>query len=294
MKNLNQMETFILVVETGSFTRAAKARGISKAAASKQIVQLENEMGVALLNRSTRNFALTDEGKFIYDECRKIVDNVAEIEAMLSELKAEPSGVLSVISGPVFGQKYILPYLKEFIQRYPKINLKLNFRYLMPNMLEEKVDVVVGVFGSPSIDTIQKTVVKTRRILCASPAYLQGKETPQRPKDLFDHILMIHPDYPDDVTIQLKMDKKIKLIPRIISNDQLTLKRYVLEGMGIAYLHRHVVEDDLLSGRLIEILEDYMEKENTILINLYYLQKRHLPAKIRCFIDFISDNLLFQ
>lgn len=287
MDNLNYVKTFILVVETNSFTRAAKARRISRAAASKHVSKLENELGVALLARSTREVLLTDEGQLIYDECRRIMDNVAEIEAILSGLKEEPSGMLTVVSGPVFAHKYIIPHLGEFLEKYPKIRLKLIFRHLMPNMLEEKVDIVVGVFGEGPMNAIQRTVILTRRILCASPDYLKRFGCPHHPKDLLEHPIIIHPVNPEDSVIQLKLDKQIKLTPRVIVNDQLAIKHCVLSGMGIAYLQRHVVDQELREGVLEEVLQNYMEKKDTIPINLYYLQSRHLHSKIRLFIDFL-------
>lgn len=291
MRNLNNVETFILVVETNSFTRAAKARGISRAAASKHISQLEEELGVALLVRSTREIALTDEGQLIYEESRRIMDNVAEVEGMLSGLKDEPSGTLSVVSGPVFAHHYIIPYLPEFMQKYPKINLKLDFRHLMPNMLEEKIDIVVGVFGSGPPDAIQRAALMTRRLLCASPGYLKKAGKLKRPEDLLKHPLIIHPISPNDSHIELKGGKQMNLKSRVIVNDQLAIKRCALSSMGIAYLQRHVVEQELRDGSLVEVLADHMEKKDNLPIYLYYLQRRHLHSKIRIFVDFILKNV---
>lgn len=288
MHNLNHVETFILVVETNSFTRAAKARGISKAAASKHVNQLENELGVTLFARSTREITLTSEGKIVFEECRRIMDNILEIEGILSGLKEEPSGILSVVSGPVFAHKYIIPHLAEFIEKYPKINLRLNFHHLMPNMLEEKVDIVIGVFGDGPLDAIQQTVLWTRRIMCASPEYLKRHGNPKQPKELINHPIIIHPVNPDDTIIQLKAAKQLKVTPRVIVNDQLAIKRCVLNGIGIAYLQQHVVDEELREGALIEVLKKHMAKEASIPINLFYLQRRQLHSKIRSFIDFIE------
>lgn len=287
MLNLNNVETFILVVETNSFTRAAKARKISRAAASKQVRQLEEELGVALLVRSTREIAFTDEGKLVYEECRRILDSVVEVEAMLSGLQDEPSGVLSVVSGPVIANKYIIPHLAEFMEQYPKIHLKLDFRHRMPNMLEEKIDIVVGVFGSGPPDSIQRTVLFTRRLLCASPAYLKKSKAPKNPEDLLKHPLIIHPISPTNSGILLKGGKQLNIAPAVMVNDQLAIKSCVLNGMGIGYLQQHVIEKELQEGTLIEVLQDSMDKKEAIPINMYYIQRRYLPSKIRLFADFI-------
>lgn len=287
MININNIETFILVVETNSFSRAAKARGISRAAASKHVQQIEEGFGVALLTRSTREIALTAEGQFIYEECRRIKESVTEIEAMLSSLKEQPSGVLSVISGPVFAHKYIIPHLGEFLKKYPKISLKLDLKHHMPNMLEEKIDVVIGVYGSAPPDAIQRSVLQTQRIMCATPVYLKTAGKPKKPDDLLKHIFIIHPVRPHDSKIVLNGGKEMNLKPSIITNDQLAIKRCVLEDMGIAYIQRHVVEKELKDGSLIEVLHNYMDKTDNISINMYYLQRRHLHSKIRAFIDFI-------
>jgi len=265
MRNLNYVETFIQVVETNSFTRAAKARCISRAAASKQVRKLEEELGVTLLVRSTRTITLTDEGQLVYEECRRIMDNVVEVEGMLSGLKEEPSGYLSVVSGPVFANKYIMPNLAEFIERYPNINLRLNFRHLMPNMHEEKVDIVVGVYGSGPPDAIQRSVILTRRVLCASPNYLKKRGTPKLPEDLLRHSLIIHPISPHDTRILLKGDKQINLKPTVIINDQLAIKGCAHNGVGIVFIQPHVVEEELRDGTLTEVLPEYMDKKR------YYL-----------------------
>lgn len=291
MINLNNIETFILVVETNSFTRAAKARGISRAAASKHVSQLEQELGVELLIRSTREVALTNEGRLVYEEFRRIADNVTEVEAMLSELKKEPSGLLSVVSGPVFAHKYILPFLDEFIKKYPKISLKLDFRHLMPNMMEEKIDIVVGVFGAGPPDTIQRAVILTRRLLCATPAYLKKAGKLKRTEDLLKHPLIIHPVNLNDPAIQLKDGKKVNYHPRVVVNDQLAIKKCLLNNMGVGYLQRHVVDEELASGELVEVLQEYMDKKDTIPINLYYMQRRHIHSKTRLFVDFILKNV---
>jgi len=291
MRNLNNVETFILVVETNSFTRAAKVRGISRAAASKQVRQLEDELGVALLMRSTREIVVTAEGQIVYEECRRIMENVTEVEAILSGLKDEPSGLLSVVSGPVFANKYIIPYLAEFIEHYPKIHLKLDLRHLMPNMMEEKVDVVVGVYGTAPPDAIQRSVIQTRRIMCASPTYLKKIGRPKKPADLLKHSLIIHPVHPNDSSIILKGGKQLNHMPTVTINDQLAIKRCALNDMGVAYIQRHVVEQELQDGSLVEVLQDYMEKKDSISIFLYYLQRRHLHSKIRVFIDFVINNI---
>jgi DNA-binding transcriptional LysR family regulator len=291
MHNLNNAETFIRVVETSSFTRAAEIRGISRASASKHVNQLEKDLGISLLVRSTREIILTNEGQLVYDECRRILDNVAEVEAMLSELKKEPAGLLSVVSGPVFAHKYIIPYLDEFIKKYPKIKLKLDFRHIMPNMLEEKVDIVVGVFGSAPPDTIQRSVILTRRVICASPEYLKKAGPPQHPDDLVKHPFIIHPVSPVDFKIILKNGIQVSFIPTVIINDQLAIKRCALNSMGIVYIQRHVIEQELSDGTLVEILQDYMDKKDSIPIHLYYLQRRYLHSKIKTFVDFILKNV---
>lgn len=291
MRNLKNVETFILVVETNSFTRAAKVRGISRAAVSKQVRQLEEDLGVALLMRSTREIVVTTEGQIVYDECRQIVDSVTEVEALLSGLKDEPSGLLSVVSGPVFANKYIIPYLAEFIEHYPKIHLKLDLRHLMPNMMEERVDIVVGVYGVAPPDAVQRSVTQTRRIMCATPAYLKKRGRPKKPADLLKHSLIIHPVHPHDTSIILKGGKHLNQMPAVIINDQLAIKRCALSDMGIAYIQRHVVDQELQDGTLVEVLQDHMEKKDSISIFLYYLQRRYLHSKIRVFIDFIIKNV---
>lgn len=291
MHNLNSLETFIRVVEANSFTKAAGLRNISRAAVSKQINQLEADLGVTLLLRTTREIVLTSEGQLVYEEGRRILENVIEVEAMLSGLKEEATGQLNIISGPVFAHKYIFPNLQKFFKKHPKINLKIDLRHLMPNMIEEKIDVVAGVFGGGPPDAIQRTAFMTRRLFCASPAYLKGKGKLKKPEDLATHTLFAHPVSPNDPHILLKGGKHFNMQPKLILNDQMTLKTCAMEGLGIAYIQHHVVEKELLSKELVEVLSDYSEQENTIPINLYYFKRKYLHSKVRAFIDYIMSNI---
>lgn len=287
MYSLKNIETFVLVVEAKSFSHVAKMQSLSRAAISKQIAMLEESLGITLLIRSTRAIALTEEGELIYQECRRVLENIKEVEGMLSTFKEEPSGHLSVVMGPVIANKYIIPHLAKFTQKYPKIDLNLNFRHTMPNMLEEKIDIVVGVFGSGPPDAIQRNVLSTRRVLCASPTYLKKAGTPKNLESLKKHPLIMHPISPTNTSITLKGGKELDIKPSVIINDQLAIRRCALSDMGIVYVQRHVVDEDIAQGTLVEVLKDQLEKKDTIPIHMYYLQRRYLHSKIRLFIDFI-------
>ena len=291
MKNLDHMTTFIKVVETKSFTRASHLQNISRAAVSKQIRMLEEELGVTLLERSTRSVALTEEGRLVYEECLTIRDTIESMQAMLSGLQKEPSGQLSVVCGPVFANTYIVPHLAKFMARYPKIKLILNFGHQMPNMQEEKIDVVIAVYGAASPDAVQRCVIRTRPILCASPSYLKKSKKIQSLEDLLEHPVIIHPISPRSTAIEVRGGKTFNVQPSAIMNDQLAIKQCALNGAGVAFLQHHVVQEELKKGQLVELLPQYMETHDTIAIYLYYLSRRFLHSKIRAFVDFVSEQV---
>lgn len=289
MSKFERMDTFIKVIDSNSFSLAAKSLKISSAAVSKQISALEEELGVKLLNRTTRSLILTEAGRIYYDYCQKLLNMVREADSLVSHMRVEPSGHLHVISGRHFAETFIIPHLKEFMTQYPKVTINLELAERVPDISKENIDIVFGmsIHGPP--DAIQKKIAMTRYVICASPQYLKKNGTPLTPKELLKHHYIAHSMRKPDNLITFKNGQQIYLNPILKLNDTEAMLQCALDGIGIVRLHDYMVEQAIANGKLVELLKKYSEPELPIFY--YYQQSRYVHSKIRLFLDFIIDKI---
>ncbi len=286
MPDLSQIEAFVLTSELGSLAAVARKLGVSSAAISKQLTRLEKELGVQLLLRSTRKIALTELGTSYCIQCHRILEEVDVASALISQVKAIPFGSLKIVSGRHFAAAFIVPHIKKFLQKYPKIELSLELAERMPDLDREEVDILIGMSLSASGEAIQKRIATTSYTYCASPDYLKKFGEPKKPVDLIKHRYIAHSMRKPDNELVFSNKEVIKLAPYIKVNDTQSMVNLALDGLGIVKLHHYVVKDLLESGKLQEILMNYCEKD--VPIYVAFPNRRFVPAKVRCFIDFIT------
>lgn len=289
MPNLSQMETFILTAELGSLAAAGRKLGISPAAVSKQLTKLEEELGLQLMLRSTRKLELTEVGSNYCLQCKRIFEEVEAAAALVSQVKAVPHGQLKVVSGRHFATTYIVPHMKEFLLKYPKIELNLELAERMPDLNVEAVDVLIGMSLSASGDVIQRRIATTRYVLCASPDYLKKFGVPKKPGDLKTHRYIAHSMRKPDNELTFDDGKSVMLNPYIRANDAQAMVDFALDGLGIIKLHDYAVKDGLERGILKEVLAEY--NQSPLPIYVAYPQRRFISSKVRIFIDFIIDKM---
>lgn len=289
MPDLAQIETLVLTSELGSLAAVARKLGISSAAISKQLTRLEAELGLQLLVRTTRSIELTDIGVNYCQQCRRILEEVETASALISQVKEVPSGELKVVSGRYFATTYIAPHMKEFLSKFPKIELNLELAERIPDINAEAIDILIGMSISATGDAIQKRIATTSYAICASPKYLKKFGTPKKPDDLKKHRYIAHSMRKPDNELLFGNKKVITIHPYIRVNDAQTMLDFALEGMGIVKLHRYLVQDHLKTGVLQEVLSTYHRSE--IPIYVAYPQRRYVPSKVRRFIDFITDKI---
>lgn len=287
--DFSNVQTFALIAELGSLTAAARQLGVSSAAISKQMTKLEQDLGLQLLIRTTRKIELTDIGRSYYLQCKRIMEEVDTASALVSQVKSTPSGKLKVFSGRHFAATYIVPHLKEFLQKYPQVEFNLELGERTPDLGTEAIDVIIGLSISAVGDTIQRKIGKTRYVLCASKRYLKEFGIPKKPKDLMKHCYIAHSMRKPDDELFFSPNENIKLTPYIRVNDTQTMLNLALDGLGIAMLHDYVVKDYLESGELQELLPSYHSTELPLYVA--YPQRKFLPSKVRCFIDFILEKI---
>lgn len=281
--------SFVEAVNHLSMAAAARHLKITSAAISKHILALEKHLGVLLFQRSTRRLDLTSEGELYLLHAKQILQAYTQAEAALSHSKEEPEGLLKIVCGPHIANLYVLPHLKEFLTRYPKLRLHLEFTQKTPDLEKENIDVVIGLSRGLPANCMQKTITHARWVLCASPDYLEKYGIPKYPMDLIQHRLLVHVQRLPYNKIDFKTSGPILFEPYMLFNDTRAMRICALEGLGIVQFHDYIVEDDLKEGKLIEILHEYNEKKKTLPIHISYLQAPHVHIKIRKFIDFIDE-----
>lgn len=290
MPDLSQMKTFVLTSELGSLAAAARTLGISPAAVSKQLTKLEEELGLQLLLRSTRRLELTEVGINYCLQCRRIFEEVEAASALISQIKVVPNGVLKVVSGRHFATAYIVPHMKEFLLRYPKIELNLELAERVPDLNVEAIDVLIGMSISATGDAIQKRISTTSYTLCASPAYLKQFGIPKKPDDLKKHRYIAHSMRKPDNELLFHDKEVVTITPYIRVNDAQTMLNFALDGLGIVKLHHCVVKKHLEQGTLQALLTSYNNSD--VPIYVAYPQRRFIASKVRCFIDFMTEKMI--
>lgn len=289
MPEISQIKTFVLTSELGNLAAVARKLGISPAAVSKQLTRLEEELGLQLLNRSTRRIELTEVGINYCHQCQRILEEVEVASTLISQVKAVPSGILKVVSGRHFATAYVVPHMKEFLLQYPKIELNLELAERIPDLNLEAIDVMIGMSISATGNVIQKRIATTSYLFCASPNYLKQFGVPQRPVDLKNHRYITHSMRKPDNELHFLNKEVITITPYIHVNDTQTMLNFALDGLGIVKLHHYVVKEHVERGTLQALLIPYTHSE--IPIYVAYPQRRYISSKVRCFIDFIIEKI---
>ena len=292
LDDLKRMVIFSHVVEAGSFTGAAKRLGIAKSAVSKHISLLEKSAGTRLLNRSTRSLGLTDIGESYYQNCSRLTTILQQTRDMTEGLQDEPRGLIRVSSPASFGIDTIAPLLNRFIQTYPDLKAELLLDDNVIDMTAQGIDVAIRVGWLPDSNLRARKLKDSPRLLCASPDYIKRKGLPQTPDDLQQHEWIIFTLLPTPYHCSFTKNRKtgnISIKGKIKTNNGKAVRRFLLEGAGIAALSDFLVEEDLKSGRLIRLLPDYHIADAGIYAVFQNQQLKQ--TKIRTFIDFLSENI---
>ena len=290
MSRLAQIETFVMVADTGSLTDVARKIHISPAAISKQMTKLETELGVQLLVRSTRKVDLTEMGLAYLEQCRRILEEVDAATALVSQMKVVPYGALKILSPPHFTMKYVTPNLPEFLSLYPDIEIHLEIGERMPHLVTENGDVIIGASASAAEGAIQRRIATTQYDICASPDYLNTFGIPKNPEELTRHRCIAHSGRRPMNRFYFHKQPDVEFKPYMSVNDVGNLAHLSILGVGIVQLHHYAVRDAISEGRLISILDEYTKRDVPIYIALP--PRRFTPSKVRCFIDFIVISLV--
>ncbi|MET0278130.1 MAG: LysR family transcriptional regulator [Pseudorhodoplanes sp.] len=289
MDRLEAMRAFTRIVTSGSYAEAARQLGLTRSAVSKAVSELERHLGARLLDRTTRRVTPTEAGRAYHERIADILADVDETEAAVSRLHDEPKGLLKINAPMSFGTLYLSSAIADFMVAYPELRIEaiMNDRFIDP--LEEGVDVTVriGVLSDSSL--IARKIAPARRVLVASPGYLERHGVPREPADLVHHRALNFGHASGPQRWQLQQGADVAAIPiqaALCSNNGDVLRAAAVNGNGITLLPTFLVGPDIGAGRLSIVLPSFPP----VGLGIYalYAPNRFLAAKTRVFVDFLS------
>ncbi len=291
MDRLSAMNMFVRVVETGSFSAVAKELNSTQPTISKNIAELESWLGAKLLNRSTRSLRLTETGTDYYERCVAILQDVEEAEQMVGHLQTQPRGVVRVSAVVAFGRLHVVPRLASFFEQYPDIRVDVRLNDRVVDLVEEGIDVAFRMGVLPDSNLIARKLCSSPIVTVASPEYLKKNGIPSHPKDLRDHNFIVYTESSGSGESTFQEDGTpfvVRVAGNISTNNTEAMRTALISGLGISRGPRWLVGDAIASGQLVEVLQEYQPEP----LDLYavYSPGRHLPSKVRCFIDFFRDQ----
>jgi DNA-binding transcriptional LysR family regulator len=292
MDRWTEIELFVQVAELGSLSRAAESLGLSNAAASRHLAALEARLAARLVQRNTRRLFLTDVGEAFYRRCKPLLGELREAETAVNEAVLKPAGLLRVQASLSFSMIVIAPLLPEFNARYPDLRIEVVASNRYHDLLESGIDVAIRnrEFENDSAITVRR-LAETKRVLAASPQYLQRHGTPRTPDELAKHRMLIYNLANQPHQLHFTRNGAVTVLPVqgvLEANDGQVIRAAAIKHLGILLQPMYIIHDDVVAGRLVPVLTEWELQRLTI--NIAYPTRRHLPAKVRCFVDFLVEQ----
>ena len=291
MDKLESMRTFVEVVNHSGFAAAGRQLGVSRSVVNKLVAQLEQELDVQLLQRTTRRVSPTDMGRAYYERCVNILAEVKAAELAVTQMQMQPRGTLRINAPMSFGTLHLAKAIAQFMVQYPDIQIQMTLSDRFIDLIEEGFDMTLRIAEAQTEEAlITHELAPIRRVLCAAPRYLEIYGVPSYPDELRSHHCLHYGHLAAGSKWQLIGPDKTYLVPikcRSYSNNGEVLKESAIAGVGIALLPTFIIGDALKSNALSVILPDYCPSELTA--RLCYATNRHLSTKIQLLTAFLRD-----
>ena len=292
MDKFLEMKTFAAVVDGGSFVHAADTLNLSKPAVSRHVAELEQRLGVRLLQRTTRKLSLTEEGRLFYGRCKSVLADVEVAEEEITAKSVAVKGLIKVNVPISFGLWELAPLWPDFMSKFPEVELDITFADRMVDLVEEGYDMAVRIARLPNSSLVSRKLASTRLVLCASPAYLKKHGKPKHPSELANHAVLSYsllatgdqwnfngPDGAVSVTVK----------PIMRTNNGDTCIAAARKHKGVVLQPSFMVNSDLQSGALVELMPTYRSIEFGIYA--VYPTRQYVSPKVRALIDFLVKAL---
>lgn len=292
MDKYQEMRVFSAVVDVSSFVAAADSLGMSKAAVSRYVSELEQRLGVRLLHRTTRKLSLTPEGEVFLSRCREILSSIESSEAEISTRSVTVSGLLKVSVPVSFGIRHLAPLWPEFMGPHPKLSLDVQLADRVIDLVDEGFDLAIRIARLPDSSLISRQIAATRLVLCAAPSYLQQRGTPTHPSELVQHDLVAYSLLATGDQWQFDGPNghvNVKVRPRLWSNNGDSCIAASLQGAGIQLQPTFLIDEALRRGELVEILPQF--KAATLGIYAVYPTRKFVLPKVRALVEFLHSRI---
>ncbi|MBL8448095.1 MAG: LysR family transcriptional regulator [Zoogloeaceae bacterium] len=292
MDKFRLMQTFVAIVDGGSLTAAARTQNASLAAVVRGLAALEGHLGVRLLNRSTRRMALTVEGREYAERCRRVLAEVAEAEAALTDLRDEPTGKLAITAPTMFGRLHVCPVVGEFLDAFPHMRVHLLLLDRVVDLLEEGMDLAIRIGRLPDSSLVAVPMGTTGRIVCASPDYLARHGAPTEPGELPGHRCVQFVGLPGAESWSFLAEGQRISVPiaGVLTTNQLDAAvDACLRGLGCGRFLEYQVAHELAAGRLVRLLVPY--ELPPVPVSLVYPHSRLLSSRVRAFVSWALPRL---
>ena len=293
MQNLSDIAVFIDVVQAGSFTAAAERLEISKAVVSKYVSRLEQRLGARLFHRTTRRLTLTEAGDALYRRGASALAELEEAERDVAQLAGAPRGRLRVSAPTYFGTVTLAPLVKSFVERYPEITLDLDLDDRLVDLVKDRFDIAIRISSTIDSSLVARKLSTSALVAVASPAYLRRRGHPKVPADVREHACLGYSRarMPNEWRFRGRKGPWIAVTidAALYCNNDFVLKQAAMDGLGIGLFPRFFVARELDERQLAQVLPSY--DMPALSISAVYASRRHLPPKVRAFVDFLAEGL---
>lgn len=292
MDRLEAMVILVAAIDTGSLSAASRKLRIPLATVSRRVSELEAHLDVRLLVRGTRRLTLTEAGRGYVASCRRVLDDIAEIERTTAGEYHAPQGEVVISVPPVMGRIHVMPVVVQFLRAFPQISMRVQMTDRLANVLEERVDLVMRIGEQPSSSLVSTRIGLFRQVICASPAYLKQRGIPGKPEDLLKHDCVTYEGYAVGSNwefLSRGRSLKIEAPSRLVVSSVEAAVVAATEAAGIARVASYQVDELVKCGRLVMLLEAFEPRPAPV--NLMYAGQGQIPLKLRAFIDFAVPRL---
>ncbi|HJV84915.1 MAG TPA: LysR substrate-binding domain-containing protein [Noviherbaspirillum sp.] len=291
MDQFKQISTFVEVASRGSLSAAARAEGIAPAMIGRRLDALEERLGVKLLQRTTRKLALTNEGLAFLEDCQRILADLENAEAAVSERSAKASGHLSISAPAGFGRQHVAPLIPSFLAEHRDVTVTLNLNDRVVDLIGEGIDVAIRIAALSDSNLIGVKLADNKRVVVAAPSYIKKNGAPKSLDDLARHnCLAISSEGSQRGWTFRQAGKNVtlKVSGNMVCNDGAVLHDWALSGKGLAWRSMWEVSNAIEAGQLMTVLDEFAAPGNDIYA--VFAQRQHLPLRIRAFVDFLRHT----
>jgi DNA-binding transcriptional LysR family regulator len=291
MDRLTSLAVLGRIVETGSFSAAARRMNMSVTMVSNHIQSLEDRLGVRLLNRTTRKVSLTEVGRMYYERSRQILLDLDEVDRLAGAERTTPQGTLRLYTSTAV-IRFLMPVVEDFLASSPLVSIELTVGDRMIDMVEEGIDLAIRPLQPPDSSLIVRRLAGWRHVLCCAPDYLEAHPAPQTPADLINHNCLRYAYYPfgDEWRFEAPEGAIVsaKVSGDVVTNSAELLRRLALKGHGLMLVPSFLLFDELAGRDLVTLMPDYRPVEFSV--SAIYPNRHHLSSKVRVFIDMLVEH----